>query len=138
MKLFLNTILFLCLSCFCFAQTPTKEEKIIQLEKEWTELLNKKDTTALSNIFTKDYVVNNAMGKIVGVKDIFKLLKAGHVFPRVDRNIEKITFNHNLAIVMGGEIEYGENNVKKHRRFTNVWVETEVGWKLIARQATGS
>jgi len=127
MKFILNTFLLLLIPGFIFAQTSVNREKITRLEKEWTELLNNRDTTALRNIFTKDYVVNNAMGKVVGVMDIFKLLKAGHVFPRVDRNIEKITFNNNIAIVMGGEIEYGVNNVQKHRRFTNVWIETKTG-----------
>lgn len=141
MRLLLSTILLLFISTVVAAQQSDRleeKDKIIQLEKKWTILLDNKDTTALREIFTKDYVVNNAMGRVVGVKDIFRLLKNGHIFPRVERNIERITFNNNLAIVIGGEIEYGPNNAQKNRRFTNVWIEINDTWKLAARQATGN
>lgn len=118
--------------------TDAKIKTLTQLEKEWTALLDKKDTTALRAIFTPNYVVNNATGKIVGVADIFNLLANGHQFPRVDRNIERITFADNLAIVIGGEIEYAKDGTKKNRRFTNVWTETKTGWKLVCRQANGN
>lgn len=133
-KLLLSAFLFL--TSFCaFAQS--KEAQIIALEKHWTLLLEKNDTVSLKKIWADNYVVNNAAGKIVSVNDILKIMRSGHVFPKVERNIEKITFNEDLAIVMGGEIEFGKNGEKKIRRFTNIWKSTPKGWRLIARQATG-
>lgn len=137
MKLFLSLFSILFLSSKLMAQTQTKEQEIRKLEKEWTLLLDKNDTTALKSIWTENYVVNNAMGKIVSVKDILALIKNGHVFPKVDRIVEKITFQDNLAIVMGNEKEYGKDGKIKNRRFTNIWVTKKGGWKLVARQATG-
>ena len=58
-----------------------------------------------------------------------------------DRNIEKITFNDNLAIVMGeekikpqGDQENAGKLVTRH--FTNVWKYENKEWSIIARQAT--
>lgn len=129
------------LSLFCvsiYAQTSDKEQVILNLEKEWTAVLDKNDTITLKKYWTDDYVVNNATGKVVSVKDILALLASGHKFPKVERNVERITFNGDLAVVMGSEIEYGKDGEKKNRRFTNVWRETADGWKLVARQANGN
>jgi len=58
-----------------------------------------------------------------------------------ERNIEKITFNENVAIVMGGETikpQGQQINAGKtvSRRFTHVWLYKNNQWSIIARQAT--
>ena len=58
-----------------------------------------------------------------------------------ERNIEKIAFNDNLAVVMGEEILKPQGiqvNAGKTvtRRFTNVWKYTNNSWSIIIRQAT--
>jgi len=137
MKAFLTLSICLLSIKLLNAQTSDQEKEIRRLEKHWTALLDKNDTTALKAIWTENYVVNNAMGKIVTVRDILNLIKSGHKFPKVERQVEKITFNDNIAVVMGSEIEYGKDGSRKNRRFTNVWIDANRQWKLIARQATG-
>ena len=117
------------------------EIKIKQLEKHWTELLNMGDTTSLFEIWSENYVVNNPNGEIVTPKEIVALMKSGHKFPAVERIIEKITFNQDIAIVMGKELQQPQNMTTNHddwipRRFTNVWIKTKEGWQLAARQST--
>lgn len=117
------------------------EIKIRQLEKHWTELLNEGDTTSLLKIWSENYVVNNPNGKIVTPKEIIALMKSGHKFPLVERIIEKITFNQDVAIVMGKELQQPANMTPNQdewipRRFTNVWIKTAGVWKLAARQST--
>ena len=117
------------------------ETEIRRLEKYWTELLDKGDTTALLAIWSENYVVNNPNGKIVTPKDIVALMKGGHIFPAVKRIIEKITFNQDIAIVMGKELQQPASMITNHnewipRRFTNVWIKTESGWQLAARQSS--
>ncbi|MFD2968738.1 nuclear transport factor 2 family protein [Sphingobacterium bambusae] len=130
-------IILFFLSGKLIGQTISRECQLRKLEKEWTTLLDKKDTSALKNIWMDNYVVNNAVGKIVGVKDILVLIKNGHVFPKVERSVERITFQGPLAIVMGAEKEFASDGKVKNRRFTNLWIEQKDGWKLLARQATG-
>jgi ketosteroid isomerase-like protein len=133
-------ISFIFISAVAFGQS-SDEMEIRQLEKHWTELLDKGDTTSLLKIWSEKYVVNNPNGKIVTPKEIVALMKSGHKFPAVERIIEKITFNQDIAIVMGKELQQPENMTPNHenwipRRFTNVWIKTKEGWQLAARQSS--
>lgn len=133
-------ISFFLVTAVAFGQS-NDEQEIRRLEKHWTELLDKGDTTALLKIWSKDYVVNNPNGEIVTPEKIVTLMKSGHKFPKVERIIEKITFNQNIAIVMGKELQQPANmtNNQKEwipRRFTNVWIRSEKGWQLTARQSS--
>ena len=133
-------ISYIFIATVAFGQS-SDEMEIRQLEKHWTELLDKGDTTSLLKIWSEKYVVNNPNGKIVTPKEIVALMKSGHKFPAVERIIEKITFNQDIAIVMGKELQQPQNMTTNHddwipRRFTNVWIKTKEGWQLAARQST--
>jgi len=134
-------LFFTLLGVGAFAQSKD-EEQIRRLEIHWTQLLEKEDTTALRKVWTKNYVVNNPNGKIATVEDIIGLIRSKHKFPAVERIIEKITFNQNIAVVMGTELAQPEKtnpnlDEKITRRFTNIWIKSKAGWQLAARQATG-
>jgi ketosteroid isomerase-like protein len=141
MKSFIFSLIsFVFISTMTFGQS-NDEQEIRRLEKHWTALLDKGDTTSLLKIWSKDYVVNNPNGKIVTPKDIIALMKSGHIFPAVERIIEKITFNQNIAIVMGKELQQPASMVTDPeewipRRFTNVWIKSENGWQMAARQSS--
>ncbi len=141
MKAFnLTSLLFLIVSTLAIGQS-NDEIEIRRLEKHWTELLDKGDTTSLIKIWSKNYVVNNPNGKIVTPKEIVAIMKSGHIFPTVERIIEKITFNQDIAIVMGKELQQPANMTANQeewitRRFTNVWIRSEKGWQLTARQSS--
>jgi len=136
----LTLIGFLFITTLASGQS-TDEVEIRRLEKHWTELLDKGDTTSLLKIWSKEYVVNNPNGKIVTPKEIVAIMKSGHIFPSVERIIEKITFNQDIAIVMGKELQQPANMTTNKeewipRRFTNVWIRSEKGWQLTARQSS--
>ncbi|MBP6182274.1 nuclear transport factor 2 family protein [Flavobacterium sp.] len=141
MKIFnFIVISFLFVTTLTFGQS-NDEQEIRKLEKYWIELLNNGDTTSLLKIWSKEYVVNNPNGEIVTPEKIVALMKSGHKFPKVERIIEKITFNQNVAIVMGKEMQQPANLTPYHeewvpRRFTNVWIRSESGWQLTARQSS--
>ena len=127
-------------STMAFGQSKDEQE-IRYLEKHWTQLLDNGDTTSLLNIWSKDYVVNNPNGKIVTPMEIIALMRSGHKFPSVERIIEKITFNQNIAVVMGKELQQPPNMTTNKdewipRRFTNVWIKTKNEWRLAARQSS--
>jgi ketosteroid isomerase-like protein len=133
-------ISFMLMATLAYGQS-NDEQEIRRLEKHWTALLDQGDTTALLKIWSKNYVVNNPNGKIVTPKNIVALMKSGHKFPAVERIIENITFNQDIAIVMGKELQQPANMVANQdewipRRFTNVWIRTESGWQLAARQSS--
>ncbi len=120
-----------------------RESEIRRLENLERESVLKGDSLALfDKIWSPDMVINtpnNVVGTVEGTK---ALLRSGGLnYVSFERNIEKITFNNNVAIVMGGEKikpQGKQNNAGKvvTRRFTNVWMYSNNSWSIIARQAT--
>jgi ketosteroid isomerase-like protein len=138
--IFLLIPIFFFVSVVSFGQSKDEQE-IRRLETYWTDLLDEGDTTSLLKVWSKDYVVNNPNGEIVTPEKIVRLMKSGHIFPKVERIIEKITFNQNIAIVMGKELQQPASMTKNQeewipRRFTNVWIRSENTWQLVARQSS--
>lgn len=81
----------------------------------------------------------NVVGTVEGTKTIFRA--GGLRYLSFERTIENITFNKDIAIVMGGEVikpQGKQPNAGKtvSRRFTHVWVFANNSWSIIARQAT--
>ena len=96
----------------------------------------------MDKYWSPNLVVNNPLNKVVTVDVIKKIAKGGRMTPiSAERTIEKITIVDNIAIAMGEEnavpSKMNENAGKKIvSRFTNVWMKTAVGWRMIARQST--
>ena len=136
------SLCFLCISNIVFAQ-DSREAEIRRLENLERESVLKGDSTVLfDKIWSSNMVVNtptNIVGTVEGTK--FQLRSGNFNYLVFERNIEKITFNDNLAIVMGGETikpQGHQANAGKtiSRRFTNVWLYKNNSWSIIARQAT--
>lgn len=133
---------FLCVANIAAAQDP-REAEIRRLEKLERESVLKGDSIALfDKIWSPAMIVNtpaNIVGTVEGTKAHFR---SGDLnYQSFERTIEKITFNDNIAIVMGGEIikpQGKQVNAGKtvSRRFTHVWLFKNNQWSIIARQAT--
>ena len=81
----------------------------------------------------------NVVGTVQNTKAIFRA--GGLRYLAFERTIEKMAFNDNVAIVMGGEMikpQGSQPNAGKTvtRRFTHVWLYKNNSWSIIARQAT--
>ena len=140
-----RTISFFILLVICqygFAQ-DSRESEIRRLETLERESIVKGDSLPLfDKIWSPQMVINtpaNSVGTVEGTKAVFR---AGNLrYKEFERDIEKITFHENLAIVMGGEKikpQGSQQNAGKtvSRRFTHVWLFANGNWSLIARQAT--
>jgi len=124
------------------AQDP-REAEIKRLENVERESVLKGDSASLyDKIWSPNMIVNtpaNVVGTVEGTK---AQLRSGNLsYISFERNIEKIVFNDNVAIVMGGEIikpQGHQVNAGKTvtRRFTHVWLCKNNSWSIIARQAT--
>jgi len=125
-----------------FAQKHLDSE-IINLENKEREAVLKSDSAALFNkLWSPDIVIHTPANRIGTVEGTKMLLRTGKLnYLSFERAIEKVTFNDNLAIVMGEEKikpqGQQENSGKLvTRRFTNVWKYENNSWSIIARQAT--
>lgn len=144
-QFFIFMFTFLVLTCtanFVVAQDP-REAEIRQIENLERESVLKGDSAKLfDKIWSPGMIVNtpaNVVGTVEGTK---AHLRAGDLnYLSFERNIEKITFHDNVAIVMGGETvkpQGQQMNAGKtvSRRFTHVWLSKNNQWSLIARQAS--
>lgn len=120
----------------------TENDEIRGLENQEREAFIKKDTTKLSGLWSSALVVTNPDNSVKTLLDIkADFLKDKKTIAPFDRNIEKITINDNVAVVMGHETitaSMTSDNQQKviTRRFTNIWMKNGSDWKLTARQAT--
>ena len=139
---FLTLFCLVCIALLASAQDP-KESDIRRMETLERESVMKGDSVALfDKIWSANMIVNtpaNIVGTVEGTKAHFR---AGDLnYLSFERTIEKITFNDNVAVVMGGEVikpQGHQINAGKtvSRRFTHVWLYKDQRWSLIARQAT--
>jgi len=87
-------------------------------------------------------VVNNPNNMILTAGQIKAFIRNGGIdVSSFTRNIEKIVFIKDVAIVMGAEIITPKNksdNGGKNlmRRYTNIWIKSDTSWQLSARQAS--
>lgn len=139
----LTLSLLLSLIAFCSAAQDIKEATIRNLENQEREAVLRSDSTALFNRFWSPTMIVNTPANRVGTVEGTKIqLRTGQLnYSSFERRIEKITFNADLAIVMGEEIikHQGQQvNAGKvvTRRFTNIWRNSASSWSIIARQAT--
>ncbi|MGC1243287.1 MAG: nuclear transport factor 2 family protein [Chryseosolibacter sp.] len=141
-KLFLVVVSLISILRFAHAQ-DRRETEIRRLENLERESVLKFDSVTLfEEIWSPDMVINtpaNVVGTVEGTK---LQLRSGNLnYLSFERDIEKISFHDNVAIVMGGERirPHGKQmNAGKlvTRRFTHVWMYSNNRWSIIARQAT--
>src|SRR5688500_13286292 len=143
--IFSRITFYLCLSFI----SPTllaqdhREEEIRRLENIEREAVLKSDSGTLFNkIWSQKMVVNTPLNTVGTVEGTKQHLRAGGLnYLSFERNIERITFDDDIAIVMGGEIvkpQGTQPNAGKSvtRRFTHAWKHPDNRWSLIARHAT--
>lgn len=145
----MRSLFVYCFYAYLFCSTTigrsqdSREAEIRRLEKiEREAVLASDSATLFDKIWSPSMVVNtpaNVVGTVQGTKTIFR--SGGLRYKSFERNIEKITFNDNVAIVMGGEVikpQGSQPNAGKtvRRRFTHVWLFKNNSWTIIGRQAT--
>jgi len=131
--------LFLPVNSFC--QQPD-EMLIRKLDDMERQAILKGDTMQLSNLMSRNIVVQNPENAIVSFRQIMDRIKNGKInYSVFERRIDHISFVNNIAIVMGletlipqGDTPSAGKTVK--RRFTNIWTKETNDWKLTVRQAT--
>lgn len=140
--LFLLFLISICNLKIAHAQ-DSRESEIRRLENMERESVLKSDSSMLYRNIWSDNMVINTPANVVGTVEAAKSqLRTGNLsYLSFERDIEKISFNDNVAIVMGGERikpQGKQMNAGKlvTRRFTHVWMFSNNRWTIVARQAT--
>ncbi len=142
MKTLILSLLFN-LVALCLVAQDANEIIIRNLENQEREAALRGDSVTLFGRLWSPTMIVNTPANRVGTVDGTKMqLRTGQLnYLSFERHIEKITFNGDLAIVMGEEVikpQGQQMNAGKvvTRRFTNIWRNSANSWSMIARQAT--
>ena len=128
-------------SLAAFAQNP-KEGEIRKMEQMEANSILHLDTVAIEKLWSKDFAVNTPRNNISDRAAAILALKKGLIhYSTFQREIEKVTIVDNIGIAMGLEIVKPAGNAPNvgktvKRRYTNIWMQNDNTWNLIARQAT--
>lgn len=133
----------LCIGCVhnLVAQNDVIEAEIRKLEQQEVQAVLQKDTVVLLKLWDKGYVVNapdnkiNFAGKTTLDRPVLSRSRATFT-----RDVEEIIIRGNTAFSMGSEtVLLTEDQTTSQqpikRRYTNIWMKQEGGWKLMARHA---
>ena len=139
-KILITICLLLCDYCL-FAQDKNVEAEIRSLEQTLVQAVINKDTATLRKLWDKDCIVNNPDNKIIlaqaNIMDKPVMQKQKAFFTR---DVEQILINGNVVISMGSETVIPAGDDAKagqtiKRRYTNIWMQKDGAWKVIARHA---
>ncbi|AXE16508.1 hypothetical protein DR864_01580 [Runella rosea] len=142
-KLSISLFIFLLSRITICAQTDPREAELRRMENIEREATMRGDSAVLfGKIWSNEMVVNTPANRVGTVEGTKMQLRTGNLaYASFVRNIEKITFNDNIALVMGEEITKPQQH-QQHtgktvtRRFTNIWKYANNQWFMIGRQAT--
>ena len=119
-------------------QDAAIEQEIRKLELAHADAILRGDLVALDKLWTEDFIVNNPFNEI----DKADRIRTGAVtYSSFVRVPELVVIHGNTVIVMGREIVVPKGNFPDagktiNRRYTNIWMNREGKWRLVARHAS--
>ena len=123
-------------------QKNDREGEIRKIDLAEADAILRNDAAAAEAFYADDIVVNNPRYTVTNGKPaLMALIKTGSIhYLSFVREIEKITFQGEMAIVMGKETVKPDGNAPGAgqtilRRYTNIWMKSKSRWLLIARHA---
>jgi uncharacterized protein (TIGR02246 family) len=117
------------------------EKQIAAIEQQDADALVRGDTAALERIWAPDLVITASNNSIRTGAEVLGFVKSGQMkLTKLDRRVERIVVHGAVAVAMGEETfvpAAGDGAGKTlSRRYTDVYLEQDGRWRLIARQAT--
>ena len=126
-----------CLPTLLSAQQKSPEgEKILALEKKWTESYKQRDVAILSSLLAEDFIITIEDGSTYG--------KTGYISHSADSSVHvdvaelselKVRLHGDTAVVTGAYHETGESKGKRYEyrdRLTDVWIKSSGKWQVVA------
>lgn len=140
--MFVPQLLLLSLCCLPMLstafQTSPETEKILALEKKWTDAYRQRNISIMTSMLAEDFVITVEDGRVFG--------KMGYMAHTADSSVQvdlaeqsdlRVHMHGNVAVVTGAYHEVGNSKGKRYEyrdRSTDVWMKVDGQWKLIASQ----
>jgi hypothetical protein len=130
------TILVLFISSFSFGQTSFLKDAVSKLDKALME----KDTATLKQLLHKNLTYGHSNGWVETKDDVIKDLGSGKLVYHTIKS-DSITWktDANWASMRSKtrvEVSLNGNRMELNLHILEVWLKTNKGWQLIARQST--
>ena len=113
------------------------QRDILALEEQARAAFLAGDVATLDPMWADGFIVNSPLNMINDKARVIELLRAGRIrHGSYDVEIERMSRHGDVIVVMGRDTVDGPpDNVRAHRRFTNVWQLQDGAWRSIARHA---
>ena len=113
------------------------QQDILALEEQARAAFLGGDIAILDAMWADEFIVNSPLNVINDKARVIELLRAGRIrHASYDIEIEHMSRHGDTVVVMGRDTVDGPpENVRTHRRFTNVWQLQDGSWRSIARHA---
>jgi len=113
------------------------QHDILTLEEQARAAFLGADIPTLDAMWADGLIVNSPLNMINDKARVIELLRAGRIrHSTYEVEIERITRYGDVVVVMGHDTVDGPpDDVRVHRRFTNIWQLQDGMWRSIARHA---
>jgi ketosteroid isomerase-like protein len=117
-------------------QRSADADKVVALEKKWTEAYKQRDVGILSSLLAEEFLITVEDGSTYG--------KLGYISHSADTSVRveeaelsdlRVRVRGNVAVVTGAYHESGTSKGKRYEyrdRLTDVCVKSPAGWQVIA------
>jgi ketosteroid isomerase-like protein len=119
--------------------TKTVEQTLMQMERDWTDAVLKKDTAALGKILADDWVGLGPSGASTKAQSLAELKSGDMKVESQTLGEMKVRVFGEVAIVTGSDDEkssYKGKDTSGHYVWTDVFVKTKGQWQAVASQGT--
>src|SRR4029079_12570849 len=132
----LFTILFFLIGLFVFGQSSSLKEAFTKLDKALVE----KDTVALKELLHNNVTFGHSNGWVESKDDVVRDVKSGKLAYQTIKS-DSITWKvettwASVRSITKVEVAVDGNKTELKLHILEVWLRTEKGWQLIARQST--
>ncbi len=118
------------------------EAEIRNLEEKECQAMLNGDAAVLQQVWAEDFMVNAPFNRVtLSSQEVIDLVKKGVIrYSSLTRTIERVMVKQGIAISMGSEAavpagDMPEEGQTINRRYTNIWMAQNGGWRLTARHA---
>lgn len=117
------------------------EEEFQNLEERERRAVLAGNVAAIESFWSPELVVNAPHNKLlVGIDATLDMVRKGVIdFERFDRMVERVEISEDVAVSMGSETIMQKRGPQAgeliHRRYTNVWRQSDGQWRLRYRHA---
>jgi hypothetical protein len=122
--------------------TPSAEQELITLDKEWGEAGLRGDSTVLERILADDFIGNSPAGVATKAQNIAEAKTTAANITNATYVADEYTvrfLDPNTAVMTHRAVEKGLNKGKEYNdqhRSIHVWVKRDGRWQVVASQAT--